>query len=268
MELLVMLGLSLAAGTFAVLDSDDDSEPAADTSADATKGNDDLSGASKDDTIFANEGHDILAGNGGDDRLFGQGGQDLLVGGEGDDFLRGGSDHDTIIDGKGSDTLIGDAGNDFIVSTSAFDPDNVLEAGREWVANDDPDVRIILEYDVSQDIDEAPDVIRAGFGDDNVVAGRGDTVTLGEGYDDLALGDWIEAGDDPVVVTDYDRDHDMIVYYHDGVGPAPEITVESEQDETSDAQDALLLANGEVFARLQGAGGLVSENSVQVRIIE
>ncbi|WP_411352796.1 calcium-binding protein [Leisingera aquaemixtae] len=264
MELLILLGIGLTIGGAALAMDDDDDEIKGDTTADATEGNDDLAGAPGDDTIFAKDGADILDGNAGDDRLFGQDGEDLLIGGEGNDFLRGGSDHDFIIDGQGSDTLIGDLGNDTIVSTSAINPDDALKAIRDWVANDDPDEEINMEYDLSQDTDADADVIQAGYGEDNVVAGKGDTVSLGEGYDELILGDWIEPGDDPVVLTDYNPGEDMILYYHDGATPAPEITVQNTLDEFGDEDDALLLANGEVFAKIEGAGGLISPYSVWV----
>ncbi|MCF6429532.1 calcium-binding protein [Leisingera sp. MMG026] len=265
MELLILLGIGLTIGGVAIaLDDDDDGITKGDTTADATEDNDDLAGGSGEDTIFAKDGDDIVDGNAGNDRLFGQGGQDLLIGGEGDDFLRGGSDHDSIIDGTGSDTLIGDAGNDFIVSTSAFDPDNVVEAGREWAANDDPDVDVQLEPELNHDTDEDADVIQAGGGNDDVIAGNGDTVSLGEGLDELILGDWIEAGDEPVVLTDYSRLEDVIVYSHDGEGTPPEITVENTLDQFGDEDDALLLADGEVFARIQGAGGLITAGNVMV----
>ncbi|UWQ51416.1 hypothetical protein K3720_08360 [Leisingera caerulea] len=264
MELLILLGIGLTIGGVALAMDDDDDGEDADTTADATEGNDDLSGASGNDTIFAKDGIDILDGNGGDDRLFGQDGEDLLIGGEGDDFLRGGADHDFIIDGQGNDTLIGDLGNDSIVSTSAIKLDDALETIRDWVANEDPDEEIRLDFNWSEDSDVDADVIQAGYGNDNVVAGNGDTVSLGEGNDELILGDWIEAGDDPVVLTDYSPLEDMILYYHDGATPAPDITVQNTLDEFGDEDDALLLANGEIFAKIEGAGGLISPSSVWV----
>lgn len=262
MELLILLGLGLTVGAVAALDSDETAE--ADTTADATEGNDDLAGASGDDTIFAKDGTDLVNGNAGDDRLFGQDGEDLLVGGEGNDFLRGGADSDLIVDGQGSDTLIGDLGNDIIIATSAVDPGDAIQVMRDWIANEDPDEEIRLEQDLSHDTDSDADVIQAGYGNDDVVAGNGDTVSLGEGYDELFLGDWIDAGDDPVVLTDYSRWEDVILYSHDGEGPAPEITVENTLDQYGDEDDALLLADGEIFARIEGAGGLITAENIMV----
>ncbi|WP_264213665.1 calcium-binding protein [Leisingera thetidis] len=265
MEFLILLGIGLTVGGVAMALDDDDDEIQGDTTADATDGNDDLAGAPGGDTIFAKDGIDIVDGNGGGDRLFGQDGADLLTGGEGDDFLRGGSGSDIIIDAQGSDTLIGDLGSDLIVATSAVDPDDAMQLVRDWLENEDPDEALQLERDLgAPDTDDDADVIQAGRGDDEVYAGSGDTVALGEGYDELVLGDWIETGDEPVVLTDYSPLEDMIVYYYDGAAAAPEITVENTLDEFGDEDDALLLANGEVFARIDGAGGLVSPHSVWV----
>lgn len=267
MELLLLLGIGLTVGgiAYALDDDDDGAGEEADTSADATEGNDDLAGGSSDDTIFAGDGLDIIDGNGGDDRLFGQDGEDLLLGGEGNDFLRGGSDSDIIIDAEGSDTLIGDLGNDLIVATNAVDPDVTLQIVRDWIEIDDPDETILLDRDLSApDDDDDADVIQAGYGNDEVYAGNGDTVSLGEGYDELVLGDWIEAGDEPVVLTDYSPLEDMIVYYYDGSGPAPNITVENTLDELGDEDDALLMADGNIFARIEGAGGLISPHNIWV----
>lgn len=210
MELLILLGIGLTIGGVALAMDDDDDQIKGDTTADATEGNDDLAGASGDDTIFAKDGLDIIDGNGGDDRLFGQDGEDLLLGGAGNDFLRGGSDSDIIIDAEGSDTLIGDLGHDLIVATNAVDPDVTLQIVRDWIDNDDPDENIQLERDLSApDTDDDADVIQAGYGDDDVYAGNGDTVSLGAGEDALFLGDWIEPGDEPVVLTDYSPLEDM-----------------------------------------------------------
>ncbi|WP_027243966.1 calcium-binding protein [Leisingera daeponensis] len=265
MELLILLGIGLTIGGVALAMDDDDDQIKGDTTADATEGNDDLAGASGDDTIFAKDGLDIIDGNGGDDRLFGQDGEDLLLGGAGNDFLRGGSDSDIIIDAEGSDTLIGDLGHDLIVATNAVDPDVTLQIVRDWIDNDDPDENIQLERDLSApDTDDDADVIQAGYGDDDVYAGNGDTVSLGAGEDALFLGDWIEPGDEPVVLTDYSPLEDMIVYYYDGSGPTPEITVENTLDELGDEDDALLMADGNVFARIEGAGGLISPHNIRV----
>ncbi|WP_424979839.1 calcium-binding protein [Leisingera sp. S232] len=264
MELLILLGIGLTIGGVALaLDDDDDSIEGDKIT--GTEENDDIAGAEGDDTVFAGDGIDILDGNGGDDRLFGQDGEDFLVGGEGDDFLRGGSDSDLIIDGSGNDTLIGDLGHDLIVATTAVDPDDTIQLVRDWIDNEDPDETIQLQRDLSSpDTDDDADVIQAGYGNDEVYAGNGDTVSLGEGNDELVLGDWIEAGDEPVVLTDYSPLEDMIVYYYDGSGPAPEITVETTVDELGDEDDALLMADGNVFARIEGAGGLIAPHNIWV----
>ncbi len=263
MELLILLGIGLTVGGIALALDDDDDDVTGEKIT-GTEEDNDLAGAEGNDTVFAGDGNDIVDGSGGDDRLFGQDGEDLLVGGEGNDFLRGGSDADLILDGTGNDTLIGDLGDDLIVATSALDPTATIEALRDWIANDDPDEAIQLDFDLSADTDDDADVIIGGFGDDDVYAGSGDTVSLGAGEDALVLGDWIEPGDEPVVLTDYNPAEDLLVYNYDGSGPAPEITVEDVPAESGGEDDVLLRANGSVFARIEGAGGLISPHNIWV----
>ena len=262
MTFLIMLGIGLTIGGLVIaLDDDDDGASGEKINGDGEQN--DLAGGEGNDTVFAGDETDILAGNGGEDRLFGQDGEDLLLGGEGDDFLRGGSGSDTLIDSEGSDTLIGGLGSDLIVATSAVDPDAAAQVVRDWIANEDPDERIQLDFDGSDDTDDDGDVILAGYGNDDVVAGNGDTVTLGEGRDELFIGDWMEAGDDPVTVTDFNPAEDAIVYSHDGEGPVPELTL-NRADDGSDDGETHLFADDVLVARIQGAADSVTLSNILV----
>ncbi|AHD03028.1 calcium-binding protein [Leisingera methylohalidivorans] len=274
MELLVLLGLTMAVGTFAILDDDDGSESHETSSqepqdsgngAARTDADDDIIGSHHDDSIFARGGDDVVEGRGGDDRLFGQDGNDFITGGAGDDWMRGGDGNDAILDHEGADTVFGDLGDDTIVATSAMDGEEIAAFAR-GVANGS-----ITELDgfdalltPDTDTDDDADSIQAGLGNDVVLAGSGDTVSLGEGEDTLGIGDWIEAGDDPVIFTDFSKLEDIIVYSHDGGGGEPELTLEETQDQFGDPDDALLYANGVLVARIEGAGGLMTLDDVSI----
>ncbi|UWQ60168.1 hypothetical protein K3722_08560 [Leisingera caerulea] len=264
MELLILLGIGLTIGGVA-LAMDDDDDAVAGEKTTGTEETDDISGTEGDDTVFAREGTDILDGNGGNDRLFGQDGEDVLVGGDGNDFLRGGSDPDLIVDGTGSDTIYGDLGGDLIVSTSAIGSDQAVQAARDYIALEDPDDEIFLELDWSTDTDSDPDEIYAGYGDDAVIAGDGDIVSLGEGADSLFVGDWIDADDDAVTVTDFNTSEDVLVYSHDGQGPLPEFSITRDDDGTGEGLgSALVFADGILIARLSGAGGSFSMSNLSI----
>ncbi|KIC08417.1 hypothetical protein RA19_20865 [Leisingera sp. ANG-M1] len=259
---LIFLGIGLTIGLAALFLDDDDSSS---TSGEPTDGDDILTGTEGDDEIFAGDGEDLIEGRGGNDRLFGEEDNDFVSGGAGDDFLRGGEGDDYVLDHEGSDTLEGNLGDDTIVATSALDGEEIAAFAKGVFNGTISDPSSIEDlYRPDTDTDSDADRIRGGEGDDLVLAGDGDVVSLGEGEDTLGVGDWIVAGDEPVVLTDYSRFEDAIVYSHDGQGNAPELSLEETLDAFGDPEDALLYADGHLVARIEGAGGLVSLNDIRI----
>ncbi|MEM7473305.1 MAG: hypothetical protein AAF340_18300 [Pseudomonadota bacterium] len=160
-------------------------------------------GSSGDDSIDAGKGADIVFGNTGDDTIelgdgldtYGVENFDPVAPNQpgalrapldeasiegGDDWVRGGKGADVIADGYGSDRLAGNEGGDLIIS-------------------------------VDQD-EGNPDVVLGGFGFDTMIVDEGDTVTTGEGQDEVVayLKGAVDAGYDPITITDFNRSDDMI----------------------------------------------------------
>lgn len=282
MELLVLLGLSLAIGTAVILDDDDGDEDqdtgaainpddgentSRGSSSTTTGGADDFTGTNQNETIFAHGGDDVVEGRGGDDRIFGMDGEDILVGGSGNDFLRGGAGNDNLIDNEGSDTIHGDTGDDRIIVTSGIDGEGIIGFAR-GVANG-----TITDFDEADrfvnpdtDSDDNADSVIAGIGNDTVIAGDGDIVSLGKGNDTMVLGDWVDANDDPVTVTDFDPGEDVLVYSYDGNGLPPQLSVQRVGDGTGDEGQgsALVFADNVFVARIPGAGGLLSVSDISI----
>ena len=160
-------------------------------------------GSSGDDQIDAGKGADVVFGNTGDDTVLLGDGLDSygienfdpvpqsqpdavcapldeasIEGG--DDWVRGGKGADVIADGFGSNRLAGNEGGDLIIS-------------------------------VDQD-EGNPDEVFGGFGFDTLIVDEGDTVSTGDGKDEVVayLKGAVEAGYDPIEITDFNRSDDMI----------------------------------------------------------
>jgi Ca2+-binding RTX toxin-like protein len=213
-----------------------------------------VTGSDQDDLLSGSAGDDQFFGRGGNDLIIGDDGDDALFGGADDDLLRGGGGGDLIFDTEGSDRLMGDTGDDLIVASAVVEQDAVVDL----VANTDPDQpgRVDLTelaMNLRADVDAEGDVISGGYGNDTILAGSGDTITTGEGLDNLILGAWI--GDDgPVTVTDFSTDEDTLVFAYDQAGDAPEMTLDYTEDPDGDPLDALLYANAQLVAIVEGTG--------------
>jgi uncharacterized repeat protein (TIGR01451 family) len=113
-----------------------------------TRARDLLRGTTGGDAIFGRAGDDVISGDVGGDCLSGQGG---------DDTLRGGPDLDTLFGDAGADTLAGGPGEDLALGGSG--PDRIVD-----VEN-----------------------VKAGLGDDHIVAPPGAVVRCGPGQDVVRL---------------------------------------------------------------------------------
>lgn len=141
------------------------------------------------DVLLGSNNNDKISGLGGNDALYGGGGNDQIDGGEGDDLIGGGA---------GSDAIQGGAGNDTILSATGLNVFQRPGPSATWSPT-------LANNGGSITMDDAPDAIDAGAGNDIVYTGRGDDrIDGGAGNDvlwGLAGNDVIEggAGEDQLV---------------------------------------------------------------------
>lgn len=179
-------------------------------------GRDMATGGGGPDELYGGSGDDTLAGGSGDDRLMGGEGADLLLGQAGNDTLAGGAGADTLFGHSGDDDLSGNAGDDRLTGGAGHD---LLKGG----AGNDLLHGVEVTAQGTQVRDAAdPDFLNGGSGDDTVVAGMADIVSLGQGLDTVVLGHWV-SGDEAVTITDFDPQEDhVLMVYDDSTGTAPE----------------------------------------------
>jgi Ca2+-binding RTX toxin-like protein len=160
-----------------------------------TAGNDTLNGSANADQIFGLGGNDTLNGRAGNDILFGGEGNDVLTGGIGDDQLFGEAGDDRFIwnTGDGNDIVEGGGGIDRLEINGDGNAENtqILNNGtRVFVSTTTNGVTSTLDI---ADVENL--VVRAGGGDDTLVAGNGiatlTNLTLdgGDGNDAILGGD-------------------------------------------------------------------------------
>lgn len=249
-----------------------------------TAAGDILNGGNGDDTLMGGDGRDVLAGSGGDDLLWGGSGEDGLDGGAGDDLLHGRADNDVITAGGGNDTLRGGVGDDQLAGQSGDDlmagglgndtllggegDDTALGGpGDDWLEGGWGDDALSGGAgDDTVDGGAGNDTLNAGTGADFLNGGAGDDVlrltpgtmaTGGDGADRFELMPF--AGDaDAATVADYDPASDRLVVMLDGQGdgPPPEVSVQDA------GEDALILVDGQMVARVVGAAGLRADQLI------
>ncbi|MBD1205179.1 MAG: calcium-binding protein [Rhodobacteraceae bacterium] len=263
-------------------DLPDEPDPA--TRQTGTAAGDILNGGGGDDTLIGGDGQDALAGSGGNDVLWGGDGADVLDGAAGDDLLQGRADHDTITAGAGADTLRGGAGADQLAGQSGDDlmagglgEDSLLGgegndtarggAGADWLEGGWGDDALSGGTgDDTVDGGAGNDTLNAGTGADFLNGGAGNDLlrltggtfaTGGEGADRFELMP-MEAGAGMATVADYDPGTDRLVVMLEPAagGAVPEVAVRES------GEDALILVDGTVVARVIGAAGLTADQLI------
>ena len=211
-----------------------------------TMDNDTLDGLAGDDTIIGGTGDDIISGGQGDDRAIGDGGSDIILGNEGDDTLIGRGEKDLLIGGAGEDVLYGGTGADILFGVNVA-PDALSGA----------DLAEGLVQLPETDTD-AGDQLFGGYGADLFLVGSADTATGENGTDTFIVGDWISDGN-AATITDYEAGVDTITVAYRGDAADNLVTLG-----TNDAGDALIQMNGEVIARVVGAGATLTLADISI----
>ncbi len=158
--------------------------------------------------LYGDGGNDILYSDGGDDTLDGGNDDDFLQAGAGDDVLKGGDGNDLLDGGLGSDAISGGAGRDFIVGGGNFGTyaaDNYFDRTNHpfgvFIEDTNPVLGFAQVYAVGLDsvyalatqlffarLEDSPNSIDAGAGDDFVAAGGGDDFVEGGVGNDFLVG--------------------------------------------------------------------------------
>lgn len=161
---------------------------------DAGGGNDWVAGSAGDDIIYGGAGDDTLFGRAGNDQLFGGAGDDVLTGGVGDDRVFGGDGDDVIVgtENDGDDVYDGGGGDDWVVYGAAGVDDAL------WLNLADEDLSVelddgtIVELQATTATDADPTAPFAGtdalIDIENLVAGAGDDIIVGNGDENILVG--------------------------------------------------------------------------------
>lgn len=221
----------------------------------AGQGDDVVFGGAGDDDIFGQAGNDDLHGGDGDDDIFGSGGEDTLSGDAGDDDLIASAGDDTIFSGEGEDIAIGGTGADSIQGGAdndvlfggAFDSEPDSEGLDALRAGEDTEFAVVD--------DGAADTLNGGDGDDGLILDDGDLGRGGEGNDSFFV---VADGnvDEASTISDYSEDDDEIVIALIEGSDLTEDDFTVERDPMT--EDALILQDGEVLARVADAGNTLT----------
>ena len=235
-------------------------------------GNDFVSGDAFDDILGGGNGNDELFGRNGQDTLLGNAGEDELFGGNGDDRLLGGGSRDMLYGGNGDDVLRGDfqdpgglASNNVDTSAELLAAINNLEANDPDLLENGTEAEILASpylqgVDVSflqnSNTGEFADSLFGGNGDDTLYLGLRDTGNGGEGADSFVLSTGLPSGA-PATIEDYQGPDDSIFIQYLTANGNPSIEV------NTDGNDALVLADDVVLARVTGAAGTLAADDIR-----
>ncbi|WP_226779778.1 calcium-binding protein [Oceaniglobus trochenteri] len=215
----------------------------------AGAGDDSLTGGGGAVALFGGAGHDLLTGGGAQDGqtlLHGGAGDDTIIGGPGGSYLDGGEHGETP--GDGDDRLSGGVGNDTI--RGGWGADSLWGgAGDDRLDHRGVDAeRIIAErHEFAWHLDDAPDSLDGGAGDDTLVFDRGDRATGGAGNDVF----WLYAGGAGAAdITDFTPGQDFLrVSLNPHGGGAGDVAIVM----SGDGLDGLVQVDGATVAILRGA---------------
>jgi Ca2+-binding RTX toxin-like protein len=279
MELLVILGLLVGAGSIAALidddnDNDNDNDdtfseerPEEETISNdgrniiGTSDADTIDGRLVADTINGRDGDDTISASGGRDVVFGREGEDLIVGGNSSDVLWGGTESDTVIGGAGNDLIQGNADADLLIGIDIGLNDQ--SAGELDALNQPGAFDLLgvagLDLPAPGADTHGADTLLGGSGDDTLFLGGGDIATGGDGGDSFITGEWMPAGQE-TVITDFDPSTEILSYvYTETAGPTPEVTITEDVD-----GNATVSIDGTPIAVLLGPLGTVTTDNVML----
>lgn len=175
----------------------------------AGRGNDTIEGGSDPDGVWGDGGDDMIRGNAGNDTLRGGQGFDLIYGDRDDDVLRGQSHGDTLYGGPGADNIKGGGGNDLHYGEAGHD---FIKGGTRADLVDGGSGHDVLNGNRHNDTlngGAGNDVLRAGGENDRLTGGTGnDTLKGGSGADVFIF----DAGHDTDRISDFDPDHDQLLF--------------------------------------------------------
>lgn len=224
------------------------------------EGADAINGGAGNDELRGDAGDDTLSGDDGNDTLHGHDGADVMFGGDADDELFGHNANDTIYGGAGNDALQGSAGDDYVTGDDGYDTvhgglDNDTLIGGQGAdvlfGGWGNDVLNGLMRNASGGDDDTGDFLNGGGGDDSILAGAGDIVTAGDGFDEIVLGDWLTQGE-AAQIMDYTASDDSLLLVWDDTEPdseEPHITLSADPDV---ADQTLVFLDGSVVATVNG----------------
>lgn len=293
MLLLVSVALPVLLLGWGISEISDDDEDAVGETLEGDDGNDMLDGSQGNDLIRGNGGDDVLQGRAGDDTVLGHAGDDILQGQDGADTLCSGDGDDILTGNRGADFLEGQEGDDFVSGDYSRDlvrgdegQDTVIGGRGTDVVNggDGDDVvfggivnRLPLDIEEMEALrdgtslaeilegengtinirdDRFGDTLYGAAGNDQIFIGGLDVATGNNGDDTFnLLAD--QVGDGPATITDFNPDDDNVTVIVNR-------DLNTEIEVRTDGEDALVVAGGEVLARVTGAAGSLTAADVTV----
>lgn len=277
-------------GISEVCDDDDGSDG---LSVEGGEGDDFIEGSQRADLLQGNEGDDLIRGRSGNDTVFGQEGEDILEGEDGDDMLCSGEGDDIVTGNRGFDFIEGQEGNDFIsgdyngdIARGDEGEDTVIggRGGDRVAGGQGSDVlfggimnELPLNRDEMEELrdgaslsdilagedgrinirdDRFSDALFGGAGADQLFVGSMDNATGGNGEDTFnVLADQQDNG--PATIHDFAAEDDNVTIIVNGDTDI-EITVEA------DGEDALVMSDGQVLARVTGAAQTLTAADIAI----
>lgn len=248
--LLSLLGMAAVGAVVMTESSDDESDPAVETSHDEVRETE-----LTEIQSTANPGT-LIQGSDSADTLTGDALIDIVFGNDGNDLISGGGQNDLLVDIEGQDTIDGGSGNDLIHSAGILDVDQL----QHEVLRYNGEISDTVNTSISTDTDTQGDIVNGGTGHDTMFLGQGDTATGGLGRDEFVTGQWLEGGE-AVVIEDYDSSDDSIFFLNENRSDL-NLQVGFENGDAPD--DAYVRNNGQLVMIVRGAGAGFGLSNINV----